>query len=256
MAGCGHFYVTAHGEMTGAWAGETAQVGLRILVRNIGSPSGPIVAVPDLGDVEQVYNDFSTTNFNVVQTFKVNLPGGPLDETLWMEDIAEDFRTWMNAVRTYQSTLFRWTHVKIAPIERGTGKYLAPSSILTLKSPIVGATATSMPPEVSVACSMRAGIVGKRGRGRIYLPFPPTNAASADGKVGSAIRTSLATALHTLIKDLEDGPGLDTNKTNVVVMSAPNTTAVIPSEVRVGDHFDVQRRRQHQVTEVYTLQSL
>lgn len=256
MAGWGHLYVTAHGEATGGWLGETAQVGLRVLYRPVLSSNGPIVDVPDNGPVSATYNDYSNTLFNAVETFEATFPGYQGPTTSVLEDLANDFAAWMTTMKPQVASHFRWTHVKVAPIERGTGKYLAPSSIFTLKTPIAGTGANTFPPEVAIACSMRAGIVGKRGRGRIYLPFPSSSTAAAEGRLGSTARTACATGLHTLIKAIEDAPGVDVYKTNVVVMSAANTTAVIPTEVRVGDHFDAQRRRQHQVEENYLIQSL
>lgn len=252
MAGWGHLYVTAHGEGTGAWAGEDAQVGLRILHRPLASSNGPIVEVPDLGPVVQKYNDFTSGAFSVVQTFDLNFPGVPIDASQYMVDIAEDFRQWMSNIKTYQGNLFRWTHIKIAPIEKGTGKYLAGGSTYTLTAPIVGTGTTTLPPEVSVAQSMRAAIVGRRGRGRMYLPFPASSVSDSSGILGGVAQTGMATQLKTLLTNLENQAGFDTMKVNVVVMSAASETAVIPSEVRIGNHFDAQRRRQHQVDESYS----
>jgi hypothetical protein len=42
----------------------------------------------------------------------------------------------------------------------------------------------------------------------------------------------------------------------VIVTSAGNATAVRPSQVRVGNHIDVQRRRQAQVKETYAAAAL
>lgn len=253
MAGTGHIYVTAHGEFTGYWAGETAQVGLRVLFRNIGGESGPVIQVPDLGAPTMQYNTYDSTLFNVVEQFNQQLPGMPGLTTEVMEDIATDVRTFLNAIRAQQATNFRWTHIKIAPIERGTGKYLAPSSIYTFKTAIAGTGASPLPPEVAVAVSLRAGIVGKRGRGRIYIPGLTANVTTSDGILGSTAKTNLSGSMHTLVKAIEDQPGLDTMDTKVVVMSAQSTTAVVPAEVRVGEHLDAQRRRQHQVSEGYTI---
>jgi len=256
MAGVGHLYITAHGEFTQAWDGETAQIGLRYLARPLGAPAGPIVAVPDLGPVTPVYNTYSSPNFDVTQTFEMDLPGGPRDFSEFLTDVGNDVRSFMLSVALDQATRFRWTSVKVAPIERGTGKYLAPSTIMTLKAPVPGIASAMLPPECALALSMRAGIVGRRGRGRVYLPGYAATSIDSQGQAGLSNQSRLGEALRDLIKDLEDTAGVDTYTGNVVVMSAQNTTAVIPNEVRVGNHVDAQRRRQHQVEEQYYITAL
>jgi hypothetical protein len=63
-------------------------------------------------------------------------------------------------------------------------------------------------------------------------------------------------AFATLIANVEDMPGTEDYGPLVSVMSANSDTAVRPSEIRCGNHFDVQRRRQHQVAEAYAITAL
>lgn len=257
MAGYGHLYWTAHGTMGGAWQGESAQIGLRVMLRTLGDSSGPIVPVVDRGPVELVSTLRDTTDFNITQTFRANVPGVPLAS--WEEvvdDMADDWLTFLGKVRTQQSTLFTWRSIKVAPIEAGTGKFLAPATVYSLKSAIAGSVATAMPPQTSVCASLRAPILGRRGRGRMYIPSLKQGMADSAGKVASAERSTLANSLKTLVKELEDSPGTDLFQTRVCIMSAASTTAVLPAEVRVGDQFDVQRRRETDVVETYTTLSL
>jgi hypothetical protein len=62
--------------------------------------------------------------------------------------------------------------------------------------------------------------------------------------------------MATLITNMQDIPGVEDYGPIVSVLSAGSATAVRPAQVRVGDHFDVQRRRQHQVPETYSSVSL
>lgn len=254
--GTGHLYVTAHGEFLNAWAGEFAQMGMRIGVWPIGTASGPIRPLHDLGAPTETYNTYSTTNFDVIQQFNQDTPGVPISFSEFCDDLAEDFRTFLNTVKSYQSTGFRWTHLKMSPVELGTGKMRVPGSIYTLKSPLAGGVTAMLPPEVSVALSTRAAIVGRRGRGRMYLPGLSTGVSGNDGKVPVGTRNTLAAALKQLVVDINDQPGLDTMDIRSIICSGNSTSAVIPTEVRVGDHLDAQRRRQHQVDETYTTLSL
>lgn len=254
--GTGHFYMTMHGEFTGAWVGEFAQMGIRIGCWPIGTSGGPVRALHDLGAPTQTYNTYDVTNFNVVQNFEQDLPGAPASFSEYCDDLALDAYTFLNSIKAQQATLFRWTHLKIAPVELGTGKTRVPASLYTLKSPIIGSAAGMTPPEVSIAMSLRAPIVGRRGRGRMYLPGIANNTIGSDGKIAAATRTTMAGVVKTFVDSLGNTPGVDTTQTRVIITSAPSVDCVFPSEVRVGDHADAQRRRQHQVDEVYSVTAL
>jgi hypothetical protein len=172
-------------------------------------------------------------------------------------DLGDDFWTFLNTVKTYQHSSWRWTHVKIAPI-LADGSYGAPSAIYQFTTPLAGSLGTGcLPPEVAVAVSLRAAIIGRRGRGRVYIPgLTQAALTSADGTVASGTRTALRDAMATLITNMQDIPGVEDYGPIVSVLSAGSATAVRPAQVRVGDHFDVQRRRQHQVPETYSSVSL
>jgi len=255
MAGYGHFYVTAQGAYTGAaWLGETAQIGVRLIVRSIGDSSGPIVPVVDRGPVALVSEIRDLTLFSVTSTFKCDFPSAaPIDTYDFLDDVAADTHAFLNTIKASQNNLFRWNAIKIAPIEVGTGKYLAPASVYTLKTALSGGVATAMPPQTAVCVSLRSPVLGKRGRGRVYVPALKTGMADTTGKVASGERTNLANAMKQYATDLGNLPGADLFQSRLIVMSAASTTGVLPSEVRVGDQFDVQRRRETDVAENYTI---
>lgn len=258
MAGWGHVYVTAHGEFSAPWVGETAQIGARLLLRSAGFDNSPIVTIPDNGAVTTTFETDANTDFTISRTFDLDIPGTTRSWSELSDDVASDFRKFLVALQTDQASLFHWSHIKMAPIERGTGKYLAPASIWTLKSNVAGGGSGMQPPEVALCASLRTPIVGKRGRGRMYIPAMSqgSQTASAQGKVNVAAQTRIATALKTLVLDVSDLPGLDDMRADIVICSGNSTTAVVPREARVGDHFDAQRRRQHQVEETYVTQQI
>lgn len=263
MATLGHIYVTAHGEFSAApWVGEKAQIGIRLVPTEgaqepaKGSEFTPI----GNGDVVLDSGTQAGTNGTLSRTWAARL--GPIASTdnadaAMQADLADDMWTFLNTIKVRMSSQFRWTHVKIAPILAG-GTYGAPSAIYQFTAPLVGTGSSSMlPPEVALACSFRAGIIGRRGRGRFYLPaLDSANCLGGDGAVLPATRTALVSALSTLVTNLQDKPGVEDYGPTVAVLSAGSTTAVRPSEVRVGQFFDAQRRRQHQVVESYTIQAL
>lgn len=258
MAALQHVYVTAHGGWsTGPWVGENAQIGIRLAIVSDNTPpdKGTVFAMPLSGDVVGTTGTTAGTNGTLTQAWTARLGDvGSLNNAdgPWQADLADDFWTFLNALAPYWSNKFAWTHVKVAPI-LATGKYGAGSSIYTFTTPLVGAAANpNLPPEVAVAASLRAQILGRRGRGRMYLPAFTTAGMDGDGLVASTLRTAIAAQMKTLVTNFEDAPGTESLTPLVVVTSAGSLTAVRPQETRVGNHFDVQRRRQQDVVEAYT----
>lgn len=259
-----HTYITAHGEWSSsAWLGEFAQFGLRVCYAQGDSEpdKGSIFTPMANGDVTADSGTATGTHGTLTRTWKARI--GAVASTDNADagaqiDMAEDVWTYLSNLTTVQDADFRWTHVKLAPI-LADGTYGAPSAIYDFTTNIPGTASASLncaPPELSIAVSLRAPIIGRRGRGRIYVPGLSTAAIAADGTANSGYYTNLAGGLVTLIGDLENVTGIDTHTPIVSVGSAGSSTFVRPSQVRIGNHFDVQRRRQHQVPETYTTTAL
>lgn len=254
--GWGHVYATLHGEFVGAWQGEIAQCGVRIGFWNPGTGQ-PLRQMPSYADHRAVFDSKDSTLFNETHTFSAGTLAGPdnVGEGT-LRDIATDLHKFANAAKTYQGNIFRWTGVKIALIERGSGKFLYPSARFDFKTPLSGSATAMEPPEVALALSARVGVVGRRGRGRIYLPAIGTSHKEADGTVKSSSRNSLLGIWKTLHDDVANLPGVDTVDTGIIICSANSTSFYTPRDVRIGNHFDVQRRRQWEVPETYAIQNL
>lgn len=262
MTALGHIYVTAHGEYTSTeWTGEKAQFGLRLPITEGDSEpaKGSIFTPVANGDVDLDSGTQAGTNGTLTRTWTSRLgPVGSVDNAnaAMQADLGDDLWSFLNTIKAYFHTSFRWTHVKIAPVAVG-GAYAAPSAIYQFTSPLVGtASGACMPPEVAIALSLRAPVIGRRGRGRIYLPGLSVNSLGSAGIVASTAQTPYLSAFATLITSLEDMPGTEEYGPTVAVMSAGSATAVRPSQIRCGNHFDVQRRRQHQVAEAYAVTAL
>lgn len=258
MAALGHIYVTAHGKWTStAFLGETAQIGLRLAItEGANEPAKGTIFTPEAnGDVVQDSGTQAGTNGVLTRTWAARLgPTGSTDnaDATMQADLGDDMWTFLNSVKGAQHSDFRWTHVKIAPILVG-GVYGAPSATYTFNSELPGSgTGSCMPPEVAIAYSLRAPIIGRRGRGRFYLPAPSTSAFLAtDGTVTLSTRQTHVSYVSTLIANLQDIPGIETYGPTVAIGSASSLTFVRPTEVRIGSHFDAQRRRQDQAVESY-----
>lgn len=258
--GVHQIYVTAHFEYTGAWAGETAQIGLRL-------GAVPMSPTPGRGSTftPQVSNAAITVpEFGTDATWTYSVPwgvqyGGDAFHTTQMLAVANLYVDYWNAIKAEISGNVSMTSVKFAPI-LPTGKYQHPSAEFVLLSPIDGAgtAANTSPPELAIASSLRAPVLGRRGRGRWYIPSPSTQTyGQYSGKVRESTRIALGGAADDLVKGIETLGDSNLDFRLVVgVASATTATMVRPSEIRVGDHVDVQRRRQHQVEETYTVVSL
>lgn len=262
-----HLYVSVHGEYAPGtpWQGEKGQFGLRILLsRGLSQPGqGVIFDLPPGGEdgltIEPHTEALSGTNGTLAQTWRLDqtdMPGtkfgGPE-----MVDMAEDIRVFLNATKGYHSANWRWTHVRFGAI-KPDGSYAHGSSIYSLTTPLAGTGSVNSvyPPEVALVVSLRAPVMGRKGRGRFYLPALHTSLTAPDGVVNATAATAIANATKTMIQSLENLPGADPLGGFVMVTSAGSPQAVRPTEVRVGNHFDVQRRRQDQVQEAYTVAAI
>lgn len=264
MAALQHVYLTAHGEWTAtSWLGERAQCGLRIAIVNATdrpAKGATFTIANGHGDVTETTGTTAGTNGTLTQMWTARFGPVPSSENAtaaWQIDLAEDFRTFLVATAPKLFSGFRWTHMKIAPV-LADGKYGAASSIYQLTTPVSGSSnpATALPPESALALTLRAPVLGRRGRGRIYIPALATLNGASDGTVVAASVTAFGAAFKTLVDSLNDAPGFTAYVPQVMVTSAGKPTGIRPSEVRVGSHFDVQRRRQAQVPEVYASTAL
>lgn len=253
-----HVYVTAHGRFVASspWAGEEAQIGLRLATVPVAtSPQmGETFTLPVGGDIAVTSGSTAGTNGLLTQAWD-GLGGDSVLGLDWtgerQADIGDDFWTFLTAMDSYFTTDFEWTHIKIAPIS-ADGSAGAGASHYVFTTPVDGAASSSamMPPDVALCLSLRAPILGRTGRGRMYFPALATSVGVTDGKPGVAPRTAMAGYVKDLIDDLQNVPsGPFAYAPLVIVTSAGKATGVRPSQVRIGDHYDTQRRREMQVRE-------
>lgn len=122
-----------------------------------------------------------------------------------------------------------------------------------------GASASMMPPEVALCVSWWAYEPGSfaankgRKRGRFYLPYIATSVSDSTGKVDATHLTALLAGYQAFINDVQ---GMHTQEDIAVVTSPDYFDWAIVSNVdatfhnadwvSIDDHFDSQRRRQHQ----------
>lgn len=251
-----HAYVTAQGEWSSGtrFAGEIAQVGFRVAVWN----GGTNIEVDDLlpvGPLETVYQTGEDTNYRWSVAWQgassSGLPGGErafgADEQLELADLL--VQNCLSAWAPSMAAGFLWKTIKVAPIH-SSGKYATGASVFELKNDVGGGASQVAPPELAVAVTMRTPILGRRGRGRVFVPAIGRDQIANTGTVLDVASTRFATGVGDFIGLVKSQMGSD-YLYRVVVTSAASDKYVLPQTVSVGDLFDVQRRRQAQVDEVY-----
>lgn len=261
MTDLAHVYLTAHGSYpAGSWVGESAQIGVRLAF-------AAVAAAPNKGDVftpianGAITSDTGTlagTHGTLARTWtaRINSVGSTENfDAAAQVDAAEDMWAFLNAIKAYQHSDFKWTHVKCSAVDP-TGATPIVSSVYTFSSVLAGAVGTGLPPQVAMALSARANLVGRRGRGRVYIPALGTTILTTDGQINTTPANSMRSAFKTLIDNLQAQPGLTLNMPIFSIMSADSTTAVRPAEVRTGSRLDTMQSRRRQVTETYTATAL
>ena len=267
MAGELHFYLVASGGYIGtatALQNEIWQFGLRMLVAPGGQPDpiGPLTAnfdiVPDSIDRDETdwtitgnwraeggVNDFSGDDF-------LNDQAGPA------------LRSFINNSAVAFSNQVQLRELRLYPIV-GPDGHVEPAPpyaqgtpiILTYKSPPTGTNGGLMPLQASLVASLRTPQIGRRGRGRIYLPpLASSQLASTStdaGTVNSTNRTAIGAEVADMLEELVlDGTGPNSLWGACIVTGAPYNAYAIINQVRIGSIIDTQKRRRNSIAEVYT----
>lgn len=111
-------------------------------------------------------------------------------------------------------------------------------------SALVGTSASgSLPPVVSLVCSLRTATANRTGRGRFYLPQPATNVLELDGNLSAAAQTDVADALEAAWTT-----AVGAGEAPVVYSRTERATRPITS-FNVGDVMDIQTRRSNSLTQ-------
>jgi hypothetical protein len=105
----------------------------------------------------------------------------------------------------------------------------------------------NLPTEVAVVVSLRTGLVSRRGRGRNYLPAPAVSEVADRGRLDHTRRDSMAAAYAAMLADVVSGA--TTYSPAVVSTVGQELNNVV--QIRLGDVFDVQRRRRDDLSESY-----
>jgi hypothetical protein len=253
MTDATHVYVVFSGGYT-TIADETWQFGIRYLVsQDITAPdtSGtlPLIGV----DAESISR--TETDWNIVSTWSGAVgTAGHFHPDDWLNDQVAPAAAAFFAASTISNQV-RLDSIKASPIT-ATGHVAELRTTLltwTGSNPVGGQTGDMLPPEVALAVSWQTPRLGKRGRGRIYLPPCVEGSNSSTGQVGSGAQDANRDAAVTLLEDSAITSGIITAQWALpIVTGSPWTQYGEIIEVRVGSVWDAQRRRRRQLAESYS----
>jgi hypothetical protein len=268
MAALQHIYLTAHGSfISGPWVGESAQFGVRLaILPSLSMPAkGTIFEVPLNGDVVTDQGQQAGTHGTLTRTWSARRgPTGSSEnaDAGFQIDLAEDTWTFLDSIKAHTAPAFRWSSVKIAPVGLAmkdgeqVGVTLGTSAVYAFSATITGTALSMLPPQCAMSVSTRANILGRRGRGRIYLPALAGTLIQGDGTLDNTKTAAIRAAFVTYLNNLQNVPGTPDYLPLYTIMSPGKTEGVRPTEVRTGNRVDTIRSRREQVPETYTATAL
>lgn len=243
---------------TGPWLGESAQFGVRLaFTPRAQAPSlGEIFTPQTNGNVVLDQGTAAGTHGTLTKTWTARIgPELSLDNANpgWQIRLAEAMWSFADSVKGSISPSFAFRRVRITPVDPN-GKVPQHASTYVFTAGLTGTATGSIPPQLAMAVSLRSPIVGRRGRGRIFLGGLTTQFMATDGTIPGVVQTTVRTATKTLIDTMQavDGSNMVEYMPIVSVMSANSPTAVRPSEIRTGNRLDTMQSRRRQVAETYT----
>lgn len=259
MANEKHLLLTAIGDYTAAsMAEETWAVTVRLAL--VFGPIDPVGTLPSNWEpVAQAINR-RETNWTITGNWKVSFPNGLNPDDYLNDTAAPAFATWAGAGPLSNQTRIR--ELKLFPCVSPLGKSVpappysqgSPCLLTWTSNYPVGSTGSGLlPPQIALAASHRTQQIGRRGRGRMFMPgINPNQLDSTTGEITSAGRTNALNGQVALLEALKYdsadplGPHIAP-----VITGKPFTNYGVINTVRVGSVFDTQRRRRRSVTENY-----
>lgn len=122
-------------------------------------------------------------------------------------------------------------------------------------TPLVGASAITLPLQTSLVCSLRTTDSTARGKGRLYWPATGVQLATATHRFTTSTTSQfvgdMVTYLGGIRTAIRSVAGFSTAALVVWSRVTPKKTVVI--QLRAGDVPDVQRRRRDKLVESYNV---
>jgi hypothetical protein len=264
MANEKHLLLTAQGDYTeSSLAQESWQVGIRLAL--VFGAVDDVGVLPSNWDPVAQTISRTETHWNITGNWKAQAGSESFNPDDFLNDqAAPAFTTWLNAFPAL-SVHTRLRSLKLSPI--GTDGRAVPAPPYTQGSPChltwtssypVGTNGGVMLPlQNALAMSHRTPQVGRRGRGRMFVPGLCIALMDVPGHVSSSVIASALAAQVALLHSLTyTGAGLGAPRTRPIVVGSPFTNYGAITQTLCGNVSDTQRRRRRSLTETYTASSV
>jgi len=265
MAGEKHLYLVVAGGYGSSAAGlgaEEWQFGIRLLAGPGGEPD-PIGQITNNWDVVAANIDRTETAWTIQGNWSIEGGVNDLDPGDYLNVQAMPAVEAFIETSTMLNIALQLRQVRLYPIGAPDG-HVVPAPPYAQGTPVVGTwtgtlptggtSGAMMPPDAAAVVSLRTQQIGRRGRGRVYLPglhVGVMESSSNRGTVTSAWCTLAAGAMKTLLEDLQISSLSDGFDVRPIVTGSPYTDYSLINSARVGNLVDGQRRRKKSVTEAY-----
>lgn len=244
-----HAYVVFSGTYT--WSNvERWQCGVRFMLVNSGSTPDNVGTLPTFGVVPASVGRTESA-WDIVSNWVADLG---LTESISPDD-------WLND-QLAPSCVAHWggglantlkmDTIKVSPINASGDVVGGRTATLSFTSGFPGGSSSShqLPTEVALVASWGTQVIGRRGRGRIYLPPASVAAVETDGTLTSSVQDTVLAWVTAWLEDLAITPtGLGNHWALPIVTGSPWTDYGVIVKVGIGNIFDAQRRRRRQLTE-------
>lgn len=251
MANEAHLLLSAIGGYTDAGlANESWQVGIRLAM--VFGTVDPVGTLPNNWAPRPATINRTETNWTITGNWNVGVGSEQFNPDDYLNDqAAPAFTTWMGAVGLANQVTLR--ELKLFPIGAPLGHaipappYAQGSPCLltwTANAPHGAGGLTMLPLQIAAVASHRTSQIGRRGRGRIFLPGLSASASNGGGFLQSTFVTSVLNGQVALLEALKyDGLPQSTLSIRPVVTGKPFTNYAIINRVQVDNVPDTQRRR-------------
>lgn len=215
-------------------------------------------SLPNNWDVTDDEGSSTTGDYDNVWTFGVN---GPLtftfDPVSWMADYAQPSAdAFINTGTFSQDAVLKY--LKLSPISN-TGHVIEGRTVVSTRSSAISGTASGavLPLQCAVVVSERTPLIGRRGKGRIYLPAPVASVMDSHGRLGSSWVGDVLSNATAFFEGLSYTPeSTEGPHVRPIVTGSPWVNYGMVQTLKVGDLVDTQRRRRNQIDETYVTGSL
>lgn len=260
MANEKHLLLTAVGDYTTApMNAEAWAVTLRLAL--VFGPIDPVGTLPSNWDPVAVNINRTETDWTITGNWHVSSPDVFEPDDFLNDQAAPAFTSWIAGGP--MSNYARLRALKLFPIGAPSGRAVpappyaqgTPCLLTWTSNYPTGATGSGVSPlQIAMVASHRTAQIGRKGRGRMFIPAVNPNQLEPTTTHFSAPRvTAAVTAQQALLQALTwSSPSPLAAHTHTIVTGAPFVSYAKINTVRIGDVPDTQRRRRRSMVETYS----